>query len=194
MWTTKDIPDLSGKTVIVTGGNSGIGYEAAAQLAGKGAKTILACRDATRGREAAVRVKSTFPNAAVDFLALDLASLASIRAFAAAFQEKYDALHILCNNAGVMALPYRKTVDGFEMQIGTNHLGHFALTGLLLERLLRTPGARVINVSSTAHRIGKMNFEDLHSERRYAKWLAYGQSKLANLLFTYELHRRLQAG
>ncbi len=193
MWTAKDIPDLSGKTAIVTGGNSGLGYEAALQLAGKGAKTILACRDATKAREAAVRVKTAFPNAAVDFVALDLASLASIRSFASTVQEKHDALHILCNNAGVMALPYRKTADGFEMQFGTNHLGHFALTGLLLDRLLRTPGARVVNVSSTAHRIGKMNFEDLNSERRYARWLAYGQSKLANLLFTYELQRRLHA-
>jgi NAD(P)-dependent dehydrogenase (short-subunit alcohol dehydrogenase family) len=192
-WTAKDIPDLSGKTAIVTGGNSGIGYEAALQLAGKGATTVLACRDAAKAREAAVRVKATVPQAAVEFMSLDLASLVSIRAFAALFLEKHDAVHILCNNAGVMALPYRKTVDGFEMQFGTNHLGHFALTGLLLERLLATGGARVVNVSSTAHRWGWMSFDDLNSERHYAKWRAYGQSKLANLLFTYELQRRLEA-
>lgn len=192
-WTAKDIPDLSGKTAIVTGGNSGIGYEAAAQLAGKGAHTVLACRDAAKAREAAIRLKGTFPNASVEFMALDLASLVSIRAFAAAFEEKHKGLDILCNNAGVMALPYRKTADGFEMQFGTNHLGHFALTGLLLPRLLATPGARVVNVSSTAHRIGRIDFDDLNSERRYRKWMAYGQSKLANLLFTYELQRRLEA-
>lgn len=192
-WTAKDIPDLSGKTVIVTGGNSGIGYEAALQLAAKGARTILACRDADKARDAAIRIKKTYATADVDFVALDLASLVSIRAFAAAFLEKHGALHVLCNNAGVMALPYRKTADGFEMQLGTNHLGHFALTGLLLERLLATPGARVVNVSSNAHYFGSMHFDDLNSERRYGKWRAYGQSKLANLLFTYELQRRLEA-
>lgn len=192
-WTATDIPDLSGKTTIVTGGNSGIGYEAALQLAGRGARTILACRDLGRAGDAAAQIKSTFPNAVVDLMALDLASLASIRAFATAFQDKHAGLDVLCNNAGVMALPYRKTVDGFEMQLGTNHLGHFALTGLLLERLLATPGSRVVNVSSTAHRIGRMRFDDLNGERSYAKWRAYGQSKLANLLFTYELQRRLDA-
>jgi NAD(P)-dependent dehydrogenase (short-subunit alcohol dehydrogenase family) len=124
---------------------------------------------------------------------LDLANLASIRAFAAAFLAKHDSLHLLCNNAGVMALPHRHTADGFEMQFGTNHLGHFALTGLLLERLLATPGARLVNQSSTFHRLGKMRFDDLNWERGYRKWPAYGQSKLANLLFTYELQRKLEA-
>lgn len=192
MWTAKDIPDLSGRTVIVTGGNSGIGYEAALQLAGKGAETVLACRDTDKARDAALRIKGKFPTAAVDFMPLDLTSMVSIRAFAASFLEKHGPLHVLCNNAGVMALPYRKTADGFEMQFGTNHLGHFALTGLLLERLLATPGARVVNVSSTAHRIGSIHFDDLNWERHYSRWRAYGQSKLANLLFTYELQRRLE--
>lgn len=193
MWTENDIPDLSGKTMIVTGGNSGIGYEAAQELARKGAQVVLACRNLDKAREAALRIKEIYPNAAVDLMALDLTSLTSVRAFAPAFLEKYPELHVLCNNAGVMALPYRKTADGFEMQLGTNHLGHFALTGLLLERLLSTPQSRVVNVSSTAHRIGRMSFDDLNSEKSYGKWRAYGQSKLANLLFTYELQRKLEA-
>ena len=193
MWTANDIPDLSGKTMIVTGGNSGIGYEAAQELARKGAQVVLACRSLDKAREAALRIKGIYPNAAVDLMALDLTSLTSVRAFAPAFLEKYPELHVLCNNAGVMALPYRKTADGFEMQFGTNHLGHFALTGLLLERLLSTPQSRVVNVSSTAHRIGRMSFDDLNSEKSYGKWRAYGQSKLANLLFTYELQRKLVA-
>lgn len=193
MWTARNIPDLAGKTAVITGSNSGIGYEAALQLAGKGARVILACRDAERTRAAAVRIKETFANATVDTMHLDLASLASIRAFAAAFAEKYSALNILCNNAGVMALPYRKTVDGFEMQFGTNHLGHFALTGLLLERIVATPAARVVTVSSGVHRAGAINFDDLSSEKSYGKWRAYAQSKIANLMFTYELQRRLQA-
>jgi NAD(P)-dependent dehydrogenase (short-subunit alcohol dehydrogenase family) len=192
MWTANDIPDLSGKTAIVTGSNSGIGYEAALQLARKGAHVVLACRDPERTRVAAARMKETSPGAAVEPMQLDLASLASIRAFAAAFLEKHRALHILCNNAGVMALPYRKTADGFEMQFGTNHLGHFALTGLLLERILATPAARVVTVSSGVHRAGNIDFDDLGSEKRYGKWRAYAQSKIANLLFTYELQRRLE--
>jgi NAD(P)-dependent dehydrogenase (short-subunit alcohol dehydrogenase family) len=193
MWTANDIPDLSGKTMVVTGGNSGIGYEAAQELARKGAQVVLACRNLDKGREAASRIKASAADAAVDVMQLDLSSLGSIRAFASAFLEKHAALHVLCNNAGVMALPYGKTADGFEMQFGTNHLGHFALTGLLLQRLLSTPRSRVVNVSSTAHRFGRMNFADLNSERSYGKWRAYGQSKLANLLFTYELQRKLEA-
>jgi NAD(P)-dependent dehydrogenase (short-subunit alcohol dehydrogenase family) len=191
-WTAEDIPDLSGKTVIVTGGNSGIGYEAALALARKGAHVVLACRDAQKAQAAADAIRAAAPAAAVEVMALDLASLASIRSFADTFHARHPQLHILCNNAGVMALPYRKTADGFEMQIGTNHLGHFALTGLLLDRLLASAGARVVNVSSGAHRMGKIRFDDLHWERGYRKWMAYGQSKLANLLFTYELQRRLE--
>lgn len=187
-WTENDIADLSGKTLIVTGGNSGIGYEAARAFAQHGANVVLACRD--RGR-AEVAAKSIGGN--VEVMVLDLASLASIRSFAEAFKSQQRPLHALVNNAGVMALPYRKTVDGFEMQFGTNHLGHFALTGLMLEPLLATPGARVVTVSSGVHKAGKIHFDDLQWERSYSKWPAYCQSKLANLLFLYELQRRLEA-
>jgi NAD(P)-dependent dehydrogenase (short-subunit alcohol dehydrogenase family) len=192
-WTEADIPNLSGKTIIVTGGNSGIGYAAALPLAGKGARVVLACRDQTKANSAANAIRAAHPKAAVDVMSLDLARLASVRVFADAFRAQHQRLDVLCNNAGVMALPYRKTADGFEMQIGTNHLGHFALTGQLLDLLRGTPGARVVNVSSGAHRAGKIHFDDLHWERGYRKWFAYGQSKLANLLFTYELQRRLAA-
>ncbi len=192
-WTADDIPDLSGKTIIVTGGNSGIGYEASLQLAGKGARVVLACRDRKKAQAAVARLRAAHPEAEVEEMALDLASLDSVRRFAGDFLSANRELHVLCNNAGVMALPYRRTADGFEMQIGTNHLGHFALTGLLLERLLATPGSRVVTVSSGAHRVGKIRFDDLQWENGYRKWMAYGQSKLANLLFTYELQRRLEA-
>lgn len=192
-WTAADVPDLSGKTIIVTGGNSGIGYEAARQLAGKNARVVLACRDQGKADTAAAAIRGEHPGATVEVMALDLASLASVRAFAEAVRRQHPRLDVLCNNAGVMALPYRKTADGFEMQFGTNHLGHFALTGQLLDVLRQTAGARVVNVSSGAHRAGWIRFKDLQWERGYRKWLAYGQSKLANLLFTYELQRRLTA-
>jgi len=190
-WTVESIPDLSGKTILVTGGNSGIGYEAARQFARKGAHVVLACRDVQKGHTARDAITADHPHASVEVMALDLASLASVRACAEAYRTRHQTLDVLCNNAGVMALPYRKTADGFEMQFGTNHLGHFALTGLLLDLVLRTAAARVVTVSSGAHRMGKMRFEDLQWERGYRKWVAYGQSKLANLLFAYELQRRL---
>jgi len=190
-WTENNIPDLSGKTILVTGGNSGIGYEAARQFARKGAHVVLACRDVQKAQAARATITSEHPPAVVEPLELDLASLASVRAFAAAYRTRHKRLDVLCNNAGVMALPYRKTADGFEMQFGTNHLGHFALTGLLLDLVLQTPAARVVTVSSGAHRMGRIRFGDLHWERGYRKWAAYGQSKLANLLFAYELQRRL---
>ncbi len=192
-WTDADIPSQAGKTIVVTGANSGIGLEAARALAAKGAHVVLACRDAVRGRRAADAIKSEHASAAVTVMELDLADLASIRRFADAVRSRYPALHALCNNAGVMAIPYRMTADGFEMQFGTNHLGHYALTGLLLERLLATPGARVVTVSSNAHKFGWMRWDDLQWTRGYRKWLAYSQSKLANLLFAYELQRRLSA-
>jgi NAD(P)-dependent dehydrogenase (short-subunit alcohol dehydrogenase family) len=191
-WTAADVPDLTGKTIVVTGGNSGIGYEAALVLAGKRARVILACRDLAKAQAAVDGIRAVHPNAAVEAMPLDLASLDSVRRFAADFASRHGQLDVLCNNAGVMAIPYRRTADGFEMQLGTNHLGHFALTGLLLGRLLATPGARVVNVSSTAHKAGRMRFDDLHGERGYRKWIAYAQSKLANLLFTYELQRRFE--
>ena len=192
------LPDQRGRTAIVTGGNSGIGLEAAVVLARKGARLVLACRNPGKAKAAADTIAAdaigrAAPNAELEVLALDLADLSSVREFARAFSARHARLDLLVNNAGVMAIPYRKTADGFEMQIGTNHLGHFALTGLLLERLLATPGARVVNVSSGAHRMGKIRFDDLHWAQRYRRWGAYGQSKLANLLFTFELQRRLAA-
>jgi len=190
-WTADDIPPQAGRTVVITGANSGIGYEAARQLAAKGAHVVLACRDQAKGRGAIESITAAQPSASVELMELDLADLGSIRRFAAAALAACPALHVLCNNAGVMAIPHRTTGDGFEMQFGTNHLGHFALTGLLLERLLATPGARVVTVSSGAHKFGVMHWNDLQGERSYGSWRAYGQSKLANLLFTYELQRRL---
>jgi NAD(P)-dependent dehydrogenase (short-subunit alcohol dehydrogenase family) len=192
-WTANDIPSQAGKTFVVTGANSGIGYEAALELAGKGAHVLLACRDQGKGRGAVEAIKSVHPSASVSLMELDLADLKSIRRFADVVRGAGPALHGLCNNAGVMAIPYRQTADGFEMQFGTNHLGHFALTGLLLDRLLATPGARVVNVSSNAHKFGSMRWDDLQWQRGYRKWSAYGQSKLANLLFSNELQRRLAA-
>jgi len=190
-WTADDIPPQAGRTVVITGANSGIGYEAARQLAAKGAHVVLACRDQAKGRGAIESITAAQPSASVELMELDLADLGSIRRFAAAALAACPALHVLCNNAGVMAIPHRTTGDGFEMQFGTNHLGHFALTGLLLDRLLATPGARVVTVSSGAHKFGVMHWNDLQGERSYGSWRAYGQSKLANLLFTYELQRRL---
>jgi NAD(P)-dependent dehydrogenase (short-subunit alcohol dehydrogenase family) len=189
-WTTNDLPDLSGKRIVVTGGNSGIGFQAAGEFARKGASVVLACRSIEKARAAATQITAAHPHTAVEVMELDLSILESVRNFARTFRAKHRNLHVLCNNAGVMALPHRRTANGFEMQFGTNHLGHFALTGLLLEPLLRTEGARVVTVSSSAHRMGRIQFDDLQWERSYSEWLAYGQSKLANLLFTFELHRR----
>ena len=191
-WTVDDMPDLSGKTIIVTGSNSGIGYEAALGFAGKHATVVLACRSMEKANAAVAQIKSAHPDASVAAMELDLASLASVRKFADEFRQRYGKLDILCNNAGVMAIPYRKTADGFEMQIGTNHFGHFALTGLLIDLLLASDGARVVHVASGAHRMGSIRFDDLNWEHGYRKWPAYGQSKLANLLFCLELHRRLE--
>jgi NAD(P)-dependent dehydrogenase (short-subunit alcohol dehydrogenase family) len=189
-WTADDMPDLSGKTIVVTGGNS---YEAAMEFARKRAEVILACRDLGKARTAAAQITSSASGAKVDVMELDLSNLASVRGFSDAFHLQHQALHVLCNNAGVMAIPYRQTADGFEMQFGTNHLGHFALTGLLLDRLIATEGARVVNVASGAHRMGKIRFDDLQWKNGYRKWMAYGQSKLANLLFTLELQRKVDA-
>jgi len=192
-WTTADIPNLSGKTILVTGANSGLGYETALALAGKGAHVLLACRDQQKGRAADAQIRAAHPTATTTLMPLDLASLADIRRFAETVSAQHRRLDVLVNNAGVMALPYRRTADGFEMQFGTNHLGHFALTGLLLPRLLETPKARIVTVSSGFHRLGTIRFDDPQWERGYRKWPAYGQSKVANLLFTYELQRKLTA-
>jgi NAD(P)-dependent dehydrogenase (short-subunit alcohol dehydrogenase family) len=184
-----NIPDQSGKIVIVTGANSGLGYESARALAKKGAHVVMTSRSIDKGNEARDAILKEAPNAALDVMALDLGSLDSVRNFAEAFKAKYDSLHILMNNAGVMAPPYGKTTDGFEMQFGVNHLGHFALTGLLLDRILETPGARVVTVSSNAQYLGSINFDDLQSEKKYERYPAYYQSKLANVLFAFELQR-----
>lgn len=191
-FTAEAVPDLTGKTIVVTGGNSGLGFECARALAAKRAHVVLACRDLGKAGAAIDQLRSTRPSSSIEAMALDLADLSSVRAFAASFCQKFDKLDVLLNNAGVMALPRMLTKDGFEMQFGTNHLGHFALTGLLLAPLLNTPGARVVTVSSYMHKLGKMAFDDLQGEKSYNSWKAYNQSKLANLLFTYELQRRFE--
>ncbi|MGW2283949.1 oxidoreductase [Streptomyces phaeochromogenes] len=192
-WTAHDIPDQSGRTVVVTGANSGIGYVTARELARRGARVVLACRSESRGTEAADRVAVEVAGAEVEFAPLDLGDLDSVREFTAAYGRRYDRLDLLVDNAGVMALPQGRTADGFETQFGVNHLGHFALTGLLLPALLATPGARVVSVSSFVHALANIDINDLNSERSYGRWTAYGRSKTANLLFVHELARRLAA-
>ncbi|AVV42725.1 short-chain dehydrogenase [Streptomyces sp. P3] len=194
-WGVRDMPDQGGRTAVVTGANSGLGYVTARELARRGARVVLACRSEARGRDAVERLRAEVPQAEVELGSLDLGDLASVRAFAASLP--YERLDLLVNNAGVMAMPYGVTADGFETQFGVNHLGHFALTGLLLPTLLaapgRTAGPRVVTVSSMAHLLGAVDLRDLNSERRYRRWIAYGRSKTANLLFTHELARRLAA-
>jgi NAD(P)-dependent dehydrogenase (short-subunit alcohol dehydrogenase family) len=193
-WTHADIPDLTGKQAIVTGSNSGIGFEAARALAARGAAVVLACRSEAKAEQASAQILAEHPGAALSVMALDLADLDQIRSFAGRVGERFERLDLLITNAGVMMPPASTTKQGFELQFGVNHLGHFALTGLLLDRLQACPGARVVNVSSQAHRQGRMNFDDLDFETRgYDRMAAYGQSKLANLLFTFELDRRLAA-
>lgn len=190
-WDVASIPSLAGKVALITGATSGIGLGAASVLASKGATVIVAARNAEKATAAREEILEANPGASVALLSLDLASLKDIRRASAEFQSGYEQLDILINNAGVMVPPYSKTEDGFELQFGTNHLGHFALTGLLLKQLLAVPGSRIVTVSSGAHRAGRIHFEDLQSEHGYSPTAAYGQSKLANLLFTYELQRRL---
>ncbi|MFB6218873.1 MAG: oxidoreductase [Halobacteriaceae archaeon] len=193
-WGKDDMPDLSGRTAVVTGANSGLGYEATRAFARKGATVVMACRSAERGMRARRALETEAPDGKLDVRRCDLASLDSVRAFARAVREDYDDLHVLCNNAGVMAVPRSETDDGFETQFGVNHLGHFALTGLLLGPLVRTDGeTRVVTQSSGEHERGSIDFDDLQGEDGYGKWSAYAQSKLANLLFAYELDRRLDA-
>ena len=189
-WTAADTPDQSGRVALVTGANSGLGLHTSIALARKGARVLMACRDAGRAEAALARVRREVPGAAAELVTLDLSSLASVEAAATEVAERTATLDLLVDNAGVMAPPRSTTTDGFELQLGTNHLGHFALTGRLLPLLLAAPSPRVVVVSSGAHRLGKINFEDLQSERSYARWGAYGQSKLANLLFARELQRR----
>ena len=192
-WTQQDIPDMTGKVVIITGANSGLGLESTKALAAKGATVVMACRNVRKAEEAKAEVLATNPAARLDVMALDNASLASVRAFADAFKSKYDRLDLLLNNAGVMAIPRALTEDGFEMQLGVNHLAHFALTGLLLDVITATPEARIHSTSSSAAFSGAINLDDLMGEKSYGRWTAYGQSKLANAAFATELNRRLQA-
>ena len=189
-WTAADIPSQAGRVAVVTGANSGIGLVAARELARAGATVVLGCRAPARAAAAAESILAAAPEATVDVWQLDLADLQSVRECAAGLAESYGAIDLLLNNAGVMALPHETTADGFERHLGTNHLGHFALTGLLLDRLLAAPAPRVVTVSSAAHRTGKIRFDDLMGERSYGRWSAYSQSKLANLLFMFELQRR----
>ncbi|WP_302082822.1 oxidoreductase [Salinibaculum rarum] len=194
-WTAEQMPDWSGKTVVITGANSGLGYEATKAFAQKGATVVMACRSLDRGERAAREIREEITErtgATLNVRQCDLASLDSVASFADGVREDYDELHALCNNAGVMAIPRRETEDGFEMQLGVNHLGHFALTAHLLDVLVETDGeTRVVSHSSGAHTAGDIDFDDLHREKSYGKWEAYGQSKLGNLLFAYELQRRL---
>jgi NAD(P)-dependent dehydrogenase (short-subunit alcohol dehydrogenase family) len=192
-WTEADIPPQTGRTAVVTGANCGIGFETARVLAGRGAQVLLACRDPGKANGAAARICKAFPRADVQVVRLDLASLGSVREAAGELRATCDRIDLLILNGGVMEPPYERTDDGFELTFATNHLGHFALTGLLLDRLRETPGSRVVTVSSEGHTRGVINFDDLQSERNYRPDYAYYQSKLANLLFTYELDRRLRA-
>jgi NAD(P)-dependent dehydrogenase (short-subunit alcohol dehydrogenase family) len=194
-WTEKDVPDESGRVAIVTGSNTGLGYDTARVLAARGARVVMAVRDTAKGDAAAARIRELSPGAEVTVHELDLGSLASVRAAAAELAAAHPRIDLLINNAGVMYPPKQNTADGFELQFGTNHLGHFALTGLLLKNLLGVDGSRVVAVASIAHNIrAKIDFADLQWEtRRYDRVASYGQSKLANLMFTYDLQRRLAA-
>ncbi|MGI8904811.1 MAG: oxidoreductase [Solirubrobacteraceae bacterium] len=192
-WTAAEIPEQTGRVAVVTGANSGLGLATALELARAGAEVVIACRDTGKGRRAADEIVTEAPSAKLQVNRLDLADLASVRAFAARVRGEHPRLDLLINNAGGMAPPRRTSTDGFESQLATNHLGHYALTGLLLGTLLAAPRPRVVTVSSLAHRTGRINFEDLQGERSYRNWRAYSQSKLANLLFCFELQRRASA-
>jgi len=194
-WSTEQISDQHGRTAIVTGANSGLGLVTARELARHGASVVLACRNVDKGAEAAREIEAASPGAHVEIAPLDLGELASVESFARSFSASHEhtGLDLLINNAGVMAPPHRQTADGFELQLGTNLLGHFALTGRLIRLMEGRADARVVTLSSNAHKMGRINFGDLQSERRYSRWGAYGQSKLADLMFALELDRRLRA-
>lgn len=192
-WDSNDIPDQKGRIAIVTGSSSGIGYETARVLANKNAEVIMAVRNLQKGNATLDKIKAGYQDADVKVMELDLASLESVRRFAEDFKKNFSRLDLLINNAGVMMPPYSKTADGFELQFGTNHLSHFALTGLLMDLIINTENSRVVNVSSASHKSGKIDFDDLGWEKRtYKKMRAYGDSKIANIYFTYELQRNLE--
>jgi len=191
-WTIENIPDQNKKIVIITGSNSGIGFEAARILANKNAKVIVAVRNLDKGNAAKLKITKENSKAEIEVIRLDLADLSSVKSFSDELKQKYDQLDILINNAGVMIPPYSKTKEGFELQMGVNHLGHFALTMQLLDIIKKTPNSRIVNVSSGAHKIGNINFDDFNWEKRqYKAWRAYGDSKIANLYFTKELAERI---
>jgi NAD(P)-dependent dehydrogenase (short-subunit alcohol dehydrogenase family) len=191
-WTSEDVPGQQGRLAVITGANTGLGFETARVLAARGASVVLAVRDTDKGKRAAAAIAAASPGADLTVQPLDLASLDSVRAAAAELRARHPRIDLLVNNAGMMFPPRQATRDGFELQLGTNHLGHFALTGLLLEQMLPVPGSRVVTLSSLAHRVrARINFDDLQAERSYHRAAAYSQSKLANLMFTYELARRL---
>ncbi len=192
-WSAEALGDQSGRIAIVTGSNSGIGFETARVLAGKGATVVMACRNLEKASPKADEIRAAHPGADVEVMQLDLSDLGSVQRFAETFRAKHARLDLLINNAGIMVPPYGKTAQGFETQFGVNHLGHFALTGSLLDLITNTPGSRIVTVSSIAHYMGRIDFADLNWEKGYRAQAAYGQSKIANLLFTYELQRRLAA-
>jgi NAD(P)-dependent dehydrogenase (short-subunit alcohol dehydrogenase family) len=192
-WTAADVPQQTDRLAVVTGANSGIGLETARVLAERGATVVLACRNTDKAKEAARSIEDGSSSLALEIEQIDLSSLASIRDFAARLHDRHARVDLLINNAGLMWTPKGTTEDGFELQFGTNHLGHFALTGLVLDLLLAVAGSRVVTVSSMGHRTGRIHFDDLQSQRRYGRHRAYAQSKLANLMFTFELQRRLAA-
>jgi len=181
-----------GRIMVVTGANAGLGYETTVELAKKGSKVIMACRNLSKTAEAKSAIEEQVPSADLDVMELDLSSLKSVKKFAGEFQKKYDRLDVLINNAGVMIPPYTETEEGFELQFASNYLGHFLLTGLLLPAIIKTPQSRIVSLSSIAHKRGKINFDDLQSKKKYSAQEAYSQSKLACLLFAFELQRRLE--
>ena len=192
-WTASDIPDLTDKVALVTGANSGLGFETTKALAAKNARVVMACRNMTKGKAAARTIKKELPGAKLEVMPLDLSSLDSVKAFANLVLRRFPAIDLLINNAGVMIPPYGKTQEGFELQMGTNHMGHFALTGLLLEAVEASPAGRIIAVSSSAHWFGRIDFNDLNWEKRkYSPWKAYGASKIANLYFIAQLNQKLR--
>jgi NAD(P)-dependent dehydrogenase (short-subunit alcohol dehydrogenase family) len=190
-WTAAEIGKLENEIVVITGANSGLGFSTTKILAEHGAKVVMACRSLDKAEQAKEEIEKEVDEPDLEVMELDLSDLESVKSFSEEFKQKYDSLDILCNNAGLMALPRRETEDGFEMQLGVNHVGHFALTAHLIDLIVEASG-RVVNQSSMAHEDGEIDFDDLMSEKNYSKWGAYGQSKLANLLFTYELNRRLE--
>jgi len=191
-WNLENMPSQEGRISIVTGANSGLGYYTAKGLASKGAEVVMACRNTAKAEAAVKDIKSEIPDAKLKIMELDLSDLSSVKLFVKIFSSSYERLDILINNAGIMAIPFRQTADGFEMQFGVNHLGHFALTGQLIDLLSSTPSSRVVVVSSSAQKIGKIDFENLNSKSKYRKWAAYGRSKYANLLFMLELADRIR--